>query len=75
MACMYAVRNTPQPVLGQAIKALSIAIRNGFNMDAAKSSYQIQNGGTAHITWDDQFVEELKRGLYACRVLWVDAGF
>jgi POT family proton-dependent oligopeptide transporter len=64
------VRNTPQPVLGKALKALGIAIRNGFKMDAAKPSYQAQLGrSTSRITWDDKFVDELKRGLYACRVL------
>ncbi|KAK6073647.1 Di/tri peptide transporter 2 [Seiridium cupressi] len=63
------VRNTPQPVLGKALKALGIAIRGGFKMDAAKPSYRAQRGGsTSHITRDDKFVEELKRGLYACRV-------
>ncbi|ETS85704.1 hypothetical protein PFICI_03729 [Pestalotiopsis fici W106-1] len=63
------VRNTPQPVLGKALKALGFAIKSGFKMDAAKPSYQAQRGGaTSHITWDDKFVEELKRGLYACRV-------
>ncbi|CAG9981779.1 unnamed protein product, partial [Clonostachys byssicola] len=62
------VRNKPEPVLGKAFSAFGIAVRNGFNMDAAKPSYQAQHGGSAKITWDDRFVDELKRGLYACKV-------
>lgn len=64
------VRATPQPVLGKAFKALWIAAKHGFNMDAAKPSFQTRQGGiSGHISWDDHFVDELKRGLYACRVL------
>jgi proton-dependent oligopeptide transporter, POT family len=67
---IYSVRVKPQPVLGKAITALGIAIRHGFNMDAAKLSFQGErNPSSGHIYWDDHFVDELKRGLYACRVL------
>jgi POT family proton-dependent oligopeptide transporter len=49
----------------------SFAVRNGFDMDTAKPTWQAKYGNAADIakiTWDDRFVEELKRGLYACRV-------
>ena len=62
------MRNVPKPVVGQAFSAFGIAIRNGFKMDAAKPSYQGRKG-KANITWDDLFVEELKRSLYACAIL------
>ncbi|KAI0133895.1 Di/tri peptide transporter 2 [Xylariales sp. AK1849] len=70
------VRNKPRPVLGKAMKALGIAVKGGFNMDAAKPSFQAQlhearqSRSSEHIAWDwdDHFVDELKRGLYACRV-------
>lgn len=64
------VRAPPQPVLGKAFKVLWIAVKHGFNIDAAKPSFQAHHGGLSrHNSWDDHFVDELKRGLYACRVL------
>ncbi|KAH6683531.1 Di/tri peptide transporter 2, partial [Plectosphaerella plurivora] len=62
------VQSPPKPLLGKAFSVFRIAIKNGFNMDAAKPSHQAQNGGTDKITWDDRFVVELKRSLYACKV-------
>jgi POT family proton-dependent oligopeptide transporter len=65
------VRAKPEPVLKKAIKVLWIAATHKFDMDAAKpSTRQESNTFPSHIvTWDDHFVDELKRGLYACRVL------
>ncbi|KAI0406427.1 Di/tri peptide transporter 2 [Xylaria palmicola] len=63
------VRAKPEPVLGKALRVLWIATRHGFEMNAAKPSAHDGNGSPPHhMTWDDHFVEELKRGLYACRV-------
>ena len=39
-------------------------------MDAAKPSSQYNNRGR-EVEWSDSFIEELKLGLVACRVLFV----
>ncbi|KAF2015163.1 Di/tri peptide transporter 2 [Aaosphaeria arxii CBS 175.79] len=62
------VQRVPEPVVGKAFTIFRIAIKNGFNMDAARPSFQAEHGGTDVITWDDKFVTELKRSLYACKV-------
>lgn len=44
-------------------------MKNKFNMDAAKPSILARNSTNSKaVPWDDKFIEELKRGLYACRV-------
>jgi len=45
-----------------------MAARNGFQLDHAKGAYQLQKTGHA-VPWDDSFIEELKTGLMACRVM------
>ncbi|KAF4830196.1 Peptide transporter PTR2 [Colletotrichum tropicale] len=60
--------------LPKAIKAMSIAARNGFNLDHAKQSYQTEAHGTS-VPWGDKFVDELRRGLIACRVIFCFAFF
>lgn len=37
-------------------------------MEVAKPSYQTAHGGTTTVPWDDNFIDELKRALVACRV-------
>jgi POT family proton-dependent oligopeptide transporter len=65
------VKVVPQgTVLPQAARALTCAARNGFNLENAKSSYQETYHGRA-VPWSDQLVEELGRGLIACRVMYV----
>ncbi|KAI8157007.1 hypothetical protein K4K49_005986 [Colletotrichum sp. SAR 10_70] len=48
--------------------------RNGFNLDHAKQSYQTEAHGTS-VPWGDKFVDELRRGLLACRVIFCFAFF
>jgi proton-dependent oligopeptide transporter, POT family len=57
-------------VLPQAARALTCAARNGFKLENAKSSYQETHHGRT-VPWSDQLVEELGRGLIACRVMYV----
>jgi POT family proton-dependent oligopeptide transporter len=52
----YIVRPPKGSVILDAGRAFSIAMRNGFKMDAARSQF------------NDQFISELKRALVACRV-------
>lgn len=64
----YVVRPPQGSVITNAFKALWIMIKNR-NMDAPKPSYQEEFGNArATYAWDDQFIDELKRALVACRV-------
>jgi POT family proton-dependent oligopeptide transporter len=45
-----------------------MAARNGFRLDHAKEAYQLQKHGHG-VPWDDGFIDELKGGLIACRVM------
>lgn len=49
---------------------MSIAARNGFNLDHAKQFYQMEAHGPS-VSWGDKFVDEWRRGLLACRVMFV----
>jgi POT family proton-dependent oligopeptide transporter len=55
-------------VLPQAARALTCAARNGFKLKRAKQSYQKTHFGRT-VPWSDQLVDELGRGLIACRVI------
>lgn len=52
----YVIRPPKGSVILDAMKAMTMAAKSGFNMDAARPVY------------GDQFVNELKRALVACRV-------
>ncbi|KAJ7718368.1 putative MFS peptide transporter [Mycena maculata] len=54
-------------IIPQALKALWLGVRGGFKMDAAMPADQALKHQRT-VQWDDTFVNELKRGLLACRV-------
>jgi hypothetical protein len=58
----YILRKPQGSVILDSIKAMIIAVKNGWKLDAAKPSR------TPNVKWDDQFIEELKRALVACKV-------
>jgi POT family proton-dependent oligopeptide transporter len=64
---LYVVRPPKGSVVTDAFKALWIMIKYR-NMNAPKPSYQEEFGRKHKTPWDDQFIEELKRALVACRV-------
>ncbi|EGE03815.1 MFS peptide transporter Ptr2 [Trichophyton equinum CBS 127.97] len=64
---LYVVRPPKGSIYLRAFKVMYIGMKNGGKLDAAKSSYQRHNGGRV-FPWDDQFVDEMKRALVACRV-------
>ncbi|KAI9722822.1 MAG: peptide transporter ptr2 [Chrysothrix sp. TS-e1954] len=65
----YVTRPPVGSVIPKAFTAMFMGARNGFKMDAAKPSQIKQRGGdTSKVLWTDQFVDELKRALVACRV-------
>jgi POT family proton-dependent oligopeptide transporter len=65
------VKGAPEEnVLPKASRVLVCATRNGFKLDHAKSSYQESRFGRV-MPWSDDFIEEMKKGLVACRVMYV----
>ena len=58
----YVLRKPQGSVILDSFKAMSIAVKNGWKLDAAKPSR------SPDVKWDDQFIEELKRALVACKV-------
>ncbi|KAK5997345.1 Peptide transporter PTR2 [Cladobotryum mycophilum] len=63
----YIVRPPQGTVITDAFKAMGMMIA-ARNMDAAKPSWRAANGKTRVVNWNDQFIDELKRALIACKV-------
>jgi proton-dependent oligopeptide transporter, POT family len=53
-----------------ATKTMLCAARSGFKLENAKQPHQYARYGRT-VPWSDQFVDEMKRGLLACRVMYV----
>ncbi|KAM0549535.1 hypothetical protein ACHAPJ_009351 [Fusarium lateritium] len=49
------------------LSALGCAIKGGFNLDAALPAFQLEKHGRT-VIWDNQYVEDLRQALKACRV-------
>ncbi|KAI9763596.1 MAG: peptide transporter ptr2 [Geoglossum simile] len=64
----YVVRPPKGSIIIHAFKAMWIGLVNKGNMNAAKPSYQQEYGGKHKTPWNDQFIEEIKRALVACKV-------
>lgn len=64
----YVIKPPQGGVIGNCFKALWIAARNRFDLDAAKPSLQAPGRKRYKISWDDKFVDELKTSLVACKV-------
>jgi dipeptide/tripeptide permease len=64
----YVIKPPQGGVIGNCFKALWIAARNRFDLDAAKPSLQLPGHKRYTISWDDSFVDELKKSLVACKV-------
>ncbi|APA16014.1 hypothetical protein SS1G_10121 [Sclerotinia sclerotiorum 1980 UF-70] len=63
----YIVRPPKGTVITDAFKVIGTMIKHR-KLDAAKPSYQAANNIPQSTQWNDQFVEEVKRALIACRV-------
>lgn len=63
----YVVRPPKGTVITDAFKVVGTMIRYR-KLDAAKPSYQAANNLPQTTRWNDQFVDEVKRALIACRV-------
>lgn len=57
-------------VLSQAFKVIMYSVRGGFRLDAAKPAYQAEKHGR-QVEWDDILASEIRRGLNACKVMFV----
>lgn len=64
---VYIDRPPSGTVVTDAFKVIGVMIRHR-NMDSPKPSYINERGQNRAVTWDDQFVEEVKRSLVACKV-------
>lgn len=65
------IRIKPQGnVLPHAGRTLLCAANNGFKLDHAKPSYQ-ESKFERTVPWNDDFVEEIRKGLVACKVMYV----
>lgn len=65
----YVVKPPQGGVIGDCFHALYIASRNGFDLEKAKPSLQDHSLGRHRVRWDDEFVNELKTALVACKVM------
>ncbi|KAL6720632.1 peptide transporter ptr2 [Lecanora helva] len=65
---LYVTRPPRGSVLPHAFKAMWIGLVNGRTMEAAKPSYQAAHGQKYSTPWNDTFIDELRRGLVACKV-------
>lgn len=63
----YAVRPPKGSIIMDAFKAIGIMVKHR-NLDAPRPTYQEEFGRRGAVPWDDQFINELKRALVACRV-------
>ncbi|PKX88168.1 oligopeptide transporter [Aspergillus novofumigatus IBT 16806] len=73
----YVVQNPSGSVLIQAMRVFWVGLKRGCNLDAAKPSVLARTHPATTVSWDDAFVEELKRALVACSVFpifWVCYG-
>ena len=59
----YVLRKPTGSVILDAFRAYKIAWKHGRDLEFAKPSR-----ATVPVTWDDQFIDELKRALIACKV-------
>ena len=64
----YVIRPPRGSVIMHAFKALWIGVRHSKGLDGAKPSLRRSLRHPNELPWDDQFIDELKRALVACRV-------
>ncbi|EXJ80161.1 POT family proton-dependent oligopeptide transporter [Capronia coronata CBS 617.96] len=63
----YVDRPPQGSVVTDAFKAVGLMIRYR-SMDAPKQSFLRERGSNKTVTWDDSFIDEVKRALTACKV-------
>ncbi|KAF3482143.1 PTR2-domain-containing protein [Arthroderma uncinatum] len=63
----YYQRKPEASFRAKLLSALACAIKGGFNLDAAQPEAQLEKHGRT-VPWDNQFIEDLRQALKACRV-------
>ena len=63
----YVVRPPQGSVITDAFKAIGMMIASR-NSQAPKPTWRAENGKTKPVPWSDHFIDELNRGLRACKV-------
>ncbi|OAQ57678.1 MFS peptide transporter Ptr2 [Pochonia chlamydosporia 170] len=63
----YVVRPPQGQVITDAFRAISMMVTTR-TLEGAKPSWRAEHGKSGKVTWDDHFVDELKRALRACKV-------
>lgn len=63
----YVIKPPQGGVIGSCFRALYIAVKNRFDLDKAKPS-SCEGYSKHKIAWDDNFIDELKIALVACKV-------
>ena len=64
----YTVNEVERSAISDSVRVSWCAVKHGFRMDAAKPSHQLRKHNFA-VSWTESFVDELKLGLSACRML------
>lgn len=54
-------------ILPSAGKVLYIAVRKGFRLDSARPDQVLESTGIV-VTWQDSFIEEMKKAMVAARI-------
>jgi dipeptide/tripeptide permease len=65
---MYIVKPPRGSVIGDSFKVLFVAFESKRGLDIAKPSNRLALG-LSRVPWDDEFVDEVKKALSACKVL------
>ncbi|ETN39965.1 uncharacterized protein HMPREF1541_06192 [Cyphellophora europaea CBS 101466] len=64
---MYVDRPPQGSIVTDSFRAIGLMIRYR-NLDAPRQAFLREKGSNKTVKWDDQFVDELKRALIACKV-------
>jgi POT family proton-dependent oligopeptide transporter len=67
---IYIVKPPNGTIVTDCFKVLGVALKQR-SFDQAKPSYLMSRGSTKTFSYDDRFVDELKRALVACKVFCV----
>jgi POT family proton-dependent oligopeptide transporter len=64
----YVVRPPQGSVIVDSLRVIYLAVKGRTGLDGAKPSIRRKLGLHANVPWNDQFVDELKKALAACKV-------
>nr|B8NI27.1 RecName: Full=Peptide transporter imqJ; AltName: Full=Imizoquin biosynthesis cluster protein J [Aspergillus flavus NRRL3357] len=65
---LYISRDPDSSIIFNACKAFWIAIKHKGNLDYARPSYQTEQAATRRLSWDDSFIDDLRRAIASCKI-------